>query len=568
MDKLKVADFFCGAGGFSEGFRQAGFEIVFALDMWAPARETHKLNHPNCLHPGLDCHEEKGDILNIDPLEVNLIIEDVDVIIGSPPCVSFSSSNCAGKADKSHGIKLIKKYLQIIAIKKYKPNSILKYWLLENVPNTKKVLKSEYSFKDIGLTDDILHELGIDKRETETALEIEISSDSIFNAANYGVPQRRERLIVGEFPVPKPTHEKNQWLKLGDVIKALNEDIITDPNYAFSIPSKELTDHFYDTHIHEFEWKRAYDRKQQARYYGKMSFPEDFSKPSRTVMASKSATSREAIIYEGSSSNTYRLPTIREIATLMTFPVTYLFQANNEDSKHRLVGNAVCPKLAFSFAKEILEKERLHSDPQFDPKTDRNKLKFDLNGCKITKTLQNRHIKANFVEIVPDLKTKNFRVELDNNNPRNTENGIKWSASLHHGTGIGNMKEARPKIEDVLVLLERFHEKEIIDQFLKANESTFKNKIPTADIFQEQYFLVEPDIRFLTPRDALHRSKEIIDEYFPVKEYGNEILSNLDKLNRRIIEFSPNEIPYEGIPLRIVAALYSVSYFCSLTKSI
>jgi len=114
---LTVADFFCGAGGFSEGFRQAGFEIVIAFDYWGFARETHKLNHPNCKHPGLDCYKDNdGDILNIKVTDVEAIVPDVDVIIGSPPCVSFSSSNCAGKADKTHGIRLIKKYRNYSAI--------------------------------------------------------------------------------------------------------------------------------------------------------------------------------------------------------------------------------------------------------------------------------------------------------------------------------------------------------------------------------------------------------------------------------------------------------------------
>tara|TARA_E500000178_G_C16834974_1_gene667860 strand:- start:640 stop:855 length:216 start_codon:yes stop_codon:yes gene_type:complete len=43
-----VVDFFCGAGGFSEGFHQAGFDVIFALDNWKIAIETHKINHPNC----------------------------------------------------------------------------------------------------------------------------------------------------------------------------------------------------------------------------------------------------------------------------------------------------------------------------------------------------------------------------------------------------------------------------------------------------------------------------------------------------------------------------------------
>lgn len=44
---MRVADFFCGGGGFSEGFRQAGFEIVFAVDKWGPAVKTYKGNKPS-----------------------------------------------------------------------------------------------------------------------------------------------------------------------------------------------------------------------------------------------------------------------------------------------------------------------------------------------------------------------------------------------------------------------------------------------------------------------------------------------------------------------------------------
>ena len=51
-------------------------------------------------------------------------VPDTDVIVGSPPCVTFSSSNKAGKADKSTGIELIEKFLQIVAIKKHKRSSL------------------------------------------------------------------------------------------------------------------------------------------------------------------------------------------------------------------------------------------------------------------------------------------------------------------------------------------------------------------------------------------------------------------------------------------------------------
>ena len=131
---MKVVDFFCGGGGFSEGFRQAGFDIVFAVDKWEPAIITYKGNKPG-VNVVLD------DVIRISNLpddQFEALVPDSEVIIGSPPCQSFSHSNKSGNADKSIGIKLIKAYLKIIARKKYKKNSILKYWVLENVPSVKE----------------------------------------------------------------------------------------------------------------------------------------------------------------------------------------------------------------------------------------------------------------------------------------------------------------------------------------------------------------------------------------------------------------------------------------------
>src|SRR3989344_7963764 len=174
--RLSVADFYNGAGGSSEGFRQMGFDIVFALDNWSAARETHKLNHPSCKHPGLDCHmETKGDIFSIHKEKINEIVDDVDVIVGSPPCVSFSMANNAGKADKSLGMKLIKKFLQIVAVKKHTPQSKLKYWLMENVPNSRNFLREKYTFKMLGLSNKNLKVLGIKKKEQDIALKIDLN---------------------------------------------------------------------------------------------------------------------------------------------------------------------------------------------------------------------------------------------------------------------------------------------------------------------------------------------------------------------------------------------------------
>lgn len=149
---MRVADFFCGGGGFSEGFRQAGFEIVFAVDKWGPAVKTYKGNKP-----GVNVIQD--DVIRISELpddEFEALVPDSEVIIGSPPCQSFSHSNKSGNADKSIGIQLIEAYLRIIARKKFKQESVLKYWILENVPAVKQYIKEEYSADDLGLEGDFV----------------------------------------------------------------------------------------------------------------------------------------------------------------------------------------------------------------------------------------------------------------------------------------------------------------------------------------------------------------------------------------------------------------------------
>ena len=90
QEPMRVIDFFCGAGGFSEGFRQQGFSIVMGIDYWQPAVNSHNLNH--------DLSDTVKNVLDFwgnDSSDVEEIekLDDVEILIGSPSCVSFSMSN-------------------------------------------------------------------------------------------------------------------------------------------------------------------------------------------------------------------------------------------------------------------------------------------------------------------------------------------------------------------------------------------------------------------------------------------------------------------------------------------
>lgn len=120
-----MIDLFCGAGGFSEGFKQAGFKIVWALDKDFLASHTYRLNH--------DVYVAEKDIMEI------LTIPDCDIIIGSPPCPHFSNAN-RNYHDKPD-IQYIDKFIDII--EEYNP----KYWVMENVVGVEEFIPIKYKFK-------------------------------------------------------------------------------------------------------------------------------------------------------------------------------------------------------------------------------------------------------------------------------------------------------------------------------------------------------------------------------------------------------------------------------------
>ncbi len=357
MTKPQLVDFFCGAGGFSEGFRQQGFEIVMGVDNWRPAVDTHNLNH--------DLHDVPRDVLEFaNSTEAIEGLPDTEVIVGSPPCFLFSMSNKGGKADKSQGIKLIEAYLRVIAVKKHKRNSKLRAWFLENVPNSRKYIRPRYTFCELGLSQ---WARSVGKHPDAVAVEISDNS-TILNSADYGAAQKRERFVCGEiieigkFVVPNKTQKT--YRTLGEVKNSLpkpnsprGRKVCVDPNYPnLELPAEEITDHFYDTGIYEIYWRNSKDYKLNHPYMGRMSFPEDETKPSRTIMATKSSSSRESLIYKSEynrhGNGEFRTPTIREIASLMGFPIAYQF-TGGESSKWQQVGNAVSPFLSAALARTV-----------------------------------------------------------------------------------------------------------------------------------------------------------------------------------------------------------------------
>lgn len=185
----KVMDLFCGTGGFSKGFENAGeFEVVHGIDMLPIAVETFKTNHP-------DAFAVADDIRKVRRSEVaeatGLRRGDVDVIIGGPPCQGFSSIRpFRSSADDDPRNSLFEEFASYVNY--FRPKALV----MENV-----VGLATYEGGDT-----------ID-RILETFSSLGYDCDwRILNASNFGVPQKRERLIIlgvergGSFQFPSFTH--------------------------------------------------------------------------------------------------------------------------------------------------------------------------------------------------------------------------------------------------------------------------------------------------------------------------------------------------------------------------
>jgi DNA (cytosine-5)-methyltransferase 1 len=566
MKKLRVIDFFCGAGGFSEGFRQMGYEINYGFDHWKPAVETFNHNF------NLNCEVKnildfKNSIAEIEDLP------NTEIIIGSPPCVSFSSSNKSGNADKSLGVELTETFLRIVAVKKHQPNSILKAWFMENVVNSKRYLQTAYTFKDLGLT-----EWANKNRISPLKIAIDLYENSaIINSADYGSFQARKRVISGEIIkkgkliLPKSSHSedgldgKKKYMTIGKMkqnfphpFTKLSDKIINDPHYQIKISQSQLTDHFYDTGIYKVEWKFSKYWKINHPFMGKMSFPENENKPSRTITATKIANSRESIIYKTEinrlGDGEYRLPTVREAAIIMGFPITYQF-IGAENNKWRLVGNAVCCSVSRAFAKVVLDEHRFSIPSSLVLK---NKPKIDgivnLNTYKI-KSLNKPPIKNQGSRFRRHaIKDGNLTVTLSNydieNNPKSAEG--KWFTSVQYGTGKGFPIQ---KINDKYYknLEGIINEYKGGKEFLKYINNGFSEKIGNANELQKLYEHQKSNTKYTEPTELVDLVQEIIDELK---------IENVEIEQKKLIVFKHKE----KVPLKQFFALYAINKISTIAN--
>ena len=227
-------DLFCGAGGCSEGLIQAGFHILFSSDISEMVEVTYRNRHEQLgLIQGENTWFERSDIRDLTGKTINSRISElkifkdkeipeIDLMIGGPSCQGFSR---AGRRDKSDPRNMLfGEYVRVI--NEIKP----KYIVLENVEGFVDMQFMGYKgitgieYPDGSVTPDILtselNEIGYDTLEPR-----------ILNAADYGVPQRRNRIIFIGYRrglkapcYPEPTTKPEDYLTMVDAIGDLIRD--------------------------------------------------------------------------------------------------------------------------------------------------------------------------------------------------------------------------------------------------------------------------------------------------------------------------------------------------------
>ena len=171
-NKPKMVDFFAGAGGLSCGFTRAGFRVCFANDLEDVCIRTYRYNHPELPSTCVLKEDIRKIVSNIN----DFVKEDIDIVVGGPPCQSFSSANQRRIIDDPRN-ELYKYYIE--AIKKICP----KFVLMENVKGM------------LSVANQVVEDYKAIRIEKNGKVYTYDVSYRLLNAMNFGVAQSRERLI-------------------------------------------------------------------------------------------------------------------------------------------------------------------------------------------------------------------------------------------------------------------------------------------------------------------------------------------------------------------------------------
>lgn len=344
--KLRFVSLFSGAGGLDLGLENAGWECLYAADNEPAAVASLKLNQQaGALAQAVIENADVRQLTGLEILEkVGKKKGDIPLMAGGPPCQSWSSAGHQKGFDDPRGV-LFRDFLRIA------DECGCRLVVFENV---RGLLTARGPNGVPGEALEIIRKEMLSYGYS--------SSVSLLNAADHGVPQRRNRLIIYGFrniaepQFPTPTHTKTEpdelnllppWRTLGEVLKSLS-DLAPDEIIR---PSKSIASRLKG--IMPGDGIKSVGKKESTRpggHWGYLQggFVTDPSTPARTVTAS----SQQDWIRLADGS--YRRLCPRECAAIQSFPDDWRFEGNNS-KQYRLIGNAVPPLLAQALGEELAQ---------------------------------------------------------------------------------------------------------------------------------------------------------------------------------------------------------------------
>lgn len=329
---MKILSLFSGCGGLDLGFEKAGFDIPVANEFDPTIWATFEANHPKT-------HLIRGDIRDISKKDISQFAEEVDGIIGGPPCQSWSEAGSLKGIEDSRG-QLFFDYIRIL--KEFKP----KFFLAENVSGMLANRHSEAVKKILELFSGAGYDVSL----------------TLVNAKDFGVAEERKRVFyIGfrkdlnlAFVFPEgSTKDDQKKLTLRDVIWDLQFSAVpAGKRNRHNESAQNNNEYFVGSFSPIFMSRnRVKDWDEQA-FTVQASGRQCQLHPQAPKMISVDKNLREFV---KGKEDLYRRMTIREVARIQGFPDDFKFIYTDTNDAYKMIGNAVPVNLAYEIAKAIKE---------------------------------------------------------------------------------------------------------------------------------------------------------------------------------------------------------------------